>query len=106
MVLALSAVASGRDSTRGAAVCHVAKNEVESTVQSETSYLVKEKKSEFRARREVQARKPKNPPVFRTLFQMGSAVKVRVGSRVMCIRRELSNNCIGISCCSLPGFFF
>lgn len=44
MVLALSAIASGRNSTRDAAVCHVAKNEVESMVQSETSYLIKEKK--------------------------------------------------------------
>lgn len=43
-MLALSAIASGRDSTSDAAVCHVAKNEVKSTVQSETSYLVKEKK--------------------------------------------------------------
>lgn len=37
---------------------------------------------------------------------MGSAVKARVGSCVMCIGRELSNNSIGISCCSFPDFFF
>lgn len=37
---------------------------------------------------------------------MGSAVKVRVGSRFMCIGRELSNYCVGISCCSFPDFFF
>ena len=42
--MVLSAIMSGRDSMRDAAVCHVVKNEVWSMVQSETSCLVKEKK--------------------------------------------------------------
>ena len=73
-MLVSSAIASGRDSTRDEAACHIVKNEVGSVVQCETSCLVKGKKREFRARRKVQIREPKNPPVFRTLFQMGSAV--------------------------------
>lgn len=37
---------------------------------------------------------------------MGSTVKVRVGFCVMCIGRELSNNCVSISCSSFPEFYF
>lgn len=37
---------------------------------------------------------------------MGSTVKGRVGFWVMYIGRELSNNCLSISCCSFPEFYF
>lgn len=37
---------------------------------------------------------------------MGSTVKGRVGFWVMYIGRELSNNCLSISCCSSPEFYF
>lgn len=42
-MLVQSAITSGRDSTRDAAVCRIVKNEVRSMVQSESSCLVKEK---------------------------------------------------------------
>lgn len=57
VVLVWSAITSGRDSRRDAAVSHVVKNEVGSVIQSKASCLLKKKNRGFKARTEVQIRK-------------------------------------------------
>lgn len=94
-MLVLSAVTSGRDSMRELSAIEL---RMKSGQRCKMTFLSSKGKTwDCRARREVQIRKQKNVLVFRTLFQKGSAVQVRAGSCVMCIGRELSNNCVGIS---------